>query len=433
MIGKNNVLSLDLLLIGEKTQKLRKTRNYHTKRTNFGDRTQKLNVEKFLEFLTILCQCRVSSTVPLDLVEDEEEDEEYQAGPEVEGEGGDESYQKAALEAFKKMNSSQAVPLNRNKSKQKTQPAEQKPSISVTRPPEDKKSRDNDTSLEGSPKNGTASPKRISKKVPYNVKENGLNKVEKAMYDKVKATIFPLVNIDPGLQFQDAFFDSKTINYMLDLVIEYNKIHRTSQKRKTVLFKPGRMSTSSSAENKKPDLRALVNKKKLAIKFAFQSKKNLSVAESNIRGVRKKSFRVRSRSKDQILPVPLSKEASSQKKQPPKGETPIKEKPTLSARKTIYEASIPSSLVDKNGNLRSKYLFESKISLSNVNALKDLSRAQTSRAKASNTARHSKKPSLDLRDGRDFTSLDLKSVLLPYNQKVIWKKRTSSCRLNLFK
>jgi len=58
------------------------------------------------------------------------------------------------------------------------------------------------------------------------------------------------------------------------------------------------MSTSSSAENKKPDLRALVNKKKLAIKFAFQSKKNLSVAESNIRGVRKKSFRVRSRSKD---------------------------------------------------------------------------------------------------------------------------------------
>ena len=151
--------------------------------------------------------------------------------------------------------------------------------------------------------------------MPYNVKENGLNKQEKSMYDKVKETIFPLINTDPALSFQEAFFDTKTINYLLDLVIEYNKIHRTSQKRKTGLFNPGKAKVPdpASGEKKKPDLRSLVNKKKLAIKLAFQSRKNLSVAESNIRGVRKKSFRVRSRSNQASKEQLLSRDASTSK------------------------------------------------------------------------------------------------------------------------
>lgn len=85
MIGKSNMLSLDLLLIGEKTQKMRRTRNYFTKRSNFGDRDQKLNVEKFTEFLSVLCQSRVSSTIPSDSIDEEEDEEEvYQARPDVE-------------------------------------------------------------------------------------------------------------------------------------------------------------------------------------------------------------------------------------------------------------------------------------------------------------------------------------------------------------
>ena len=42
-------------------------------------------------------------------------------------------------------------------------------------------------------------------------------------------------------------------------------------------------------------------------------------------------------------------------------------------------------------------------------------RAQTSRTGGSGGRKHIKKGSLDLRDKKDFTSLDVKSVLLPYN------------------
>ena len=79
------------------------------------------------------------------------------------------------------------------------------------------------------------------------------------------------------------------------------------------------------------------------------------------------------------------------------------------------------------------------MTLSNMKMVKAKSRAvsrmraQTSRGNGAGTAsRHIKKGSLDLRDKKDFTSLDIKSVLLPYNEKVVWKKRTSSCRLNGF-
>ena len=179
MIGKSNVLSLDLLLIGEKTQKLRKTRNYYTKRTNFGDREQKLNVEKFMEFLTILCQSRVSSTIPPDSVDEEEEDEEYQVRPGVEDDDDDdeceESFQKAALQAFKKMNSS--LPQNRKKLKEKTI-MQQKATGTIS----DSNGHLPATSIETSPKARKSESKRV-KRVPYNVKENGLNKQEKGMFD----------------------------------------------------------------------------------------------------------------------------------------------------------------------------------------------------------------------------------------------------------
>ena len=120
MIGKSNVLSLDLLLIEGKTQKMRRTRNYFTKRSNFGNRDQKLNVEKFTEFLAVLCQSRVSSTIPSDSLDEEEDEEVYQVRPGVEEDDDecDDTFQKAALQAFKKM--TKAVPQNRKKLKEKT-------------------------------------------------------------------------------------------------------------------------------------------------------------------------------------------------------------------------------------------------------------------------------------------------------------------------